>query len=99
MANNPSAAPPEFGPLPPRFSELKREIIASYPDFEARVTKAWGEILAELDKATKEIAAQGSSVSSMFILRKAACSCNALTLMFRGHCRTYLRSTSASWGV
>ncbi|PIL29830.1 hypothetical protein GSI_08037 [Ganoderma sinense ZZ0214-1] len=61
MANNPSATAPEFGPLPPRFAELKREIIASYPDFEARVTKAWGEILTELDKVTKEIAAQGSS--------------------------------------
>ena len=62
MANDPSASAPEFGPLPPRFTELKKEIIASYPDFEARATKAWGEILAELDKATKEIAAQGSSV-------------------------------------
>lgn len=63
MANNPSAIAPEFGPLPPRFTELKREIIASYPDFEAHVTKAWSELLPELDGITKEIAVRGSSVS------------------------------------
>ena len=54
--------PPQFGPCPPRFSDLKKEIAASYTDFEAGVTKAWGEILAELDKVTKEIASQGSQV-------------------------------------
>ncbi|TFK91415.1 DUF1479-domain-containing protein [Polyporus arcularius HHB13444] len=51
---------PQFGPLPPRFVDLKKEIAASYPDFEANVTKAWGEILAEAEKITKEIASQGS---------------------------------------
>ncbi|EJF64698.1 hypothetical protein DICSQDRAFT_99988 [Dichomitus squalens LYAD-421 SS1] len=55
------ANPADFGPLPPRFAELKKEIVGSYPDFEARATKAWGEILVELDKATKDIAAQGSA--------------------------------------
>ena len=56
----------EFGPLPPRFAELKKEIAASIPDFEARATKAWGEILVELDKATKEIAAKGSAVRQFY---------------------------------
>ncbi|KAH9902605.1 DUF1479-domain-containing protein [Cubamyces lactineus] len=50
----------ELGPCPPRFVELKKEIAGSYPDFEARVTKAWGEILQELEKVTKEIASKGS---------------------------------------
>ena len=62
------ANPIEFGPLPPRFAELKKEIVASYPDFEARATKAWGEILADLDKVTRDIAAQGSAVSSIAVL-------------------------------
>ena len=53
----------ELGPCPPRFVELKKEIAGSYPDFEARVTKAWGEILQELEKATKDIASKGSQVS------------------------------------
>ena len=62
------ANPIEFGPLPPRFAELKKEIVASYPDFEARATKAWGEILADLDKVTRDIAAQGSAVSRIVVL-------------------------------
>ncbi|KAH9945206.1 uncharacterized protein BXZ73DRAFT_86740 [Epithele typhae] len=54
------AQPPQFGPCPPRMADLKKEIAASYPDFEAGVTRAWGEILVELEKTTKEIASQGS---------------------------------------
>ncbi|KAI0775032.1 DUF1479-domain-containing protein [Trametes elegans] len=50
----------ELGPCPPRLVELKKEIAGAYPDFEARATKAWGEILQELDKVTKEIANGGS---------------------------------------
>ena len=53
---------PQFGPCPPRFSDLKKEIADSYTDFEAGITKAWGEILTELDKVTKDIASQGSQV-------------------------------------
>ena len=41
--------------LPPRFIDLKRSIASSYPDFEARATNAWREIIAELDKVTKVI--------------------------------------------
>jgi hypothetical protein len=36
--------------LPPRFVDLKRSIASSYPDFEARATGAWREIITELDK-------------------------------------------------
>ena len=36
-----------------------------YPKFEESVTKAWGEVLAELEKATREIAQQGSQVGSV----------------------------------
>ena len=60
------STPSEFGPLPPRFAELKKEIAVSIPDFEARATKAWGEILVELNKATKEIAAKGSAVRRFY---------------------------------
>ena len=57
-------AQPDFGPCPPRFADIKRQIAASYPDFEERATRAWADILAELDKATTDIARQGSEVTS-----------------------------------
>lgn len=41
--------------LPPRFVDVKRSIASSYPDFEARATNAWYEILEELDKVTRVI--------------------------------------------
>ncbi|KAG6914833.1 hypothetical protein DXG01_015054 [Tephrocybe rancida] len=46
-------------PLPPRFADLKREIAASYPKFQERATKAWGEIIAELKVVNAEIAEAG----------------------------------------
>ena len=52
----------EFGPCPPRFADIKRDIAGAYPDFEQRVTRAWTEVLDELSKATEEIAAQGPEV-------------------------------------
>ncbi|GJE92712.1 DUF1479 domain-containing protein [Phanerochaete sordida] len=52
---------PTFGPCPPRFAEIKRQIADSYPDFEARASKAWNDLLGELDTATEEIANQGSN--------------------------------------
>ncbi|KZT07579.1 DUF1479-domain-containing protein [Laetiporus sulphureus 93-53] len=52
---------PELGPCPPRFVEIKQEIAASYPDFQQRVTKAWNELLAELDQVTAEIAKEGTN--------------------------------------
>ncbi|KAJ7321654.1 hypothetical protein DFH08DRAFT_818516 [Mycena albidolilacea] len=42
--------------LPPRFTELKRAIAATNPNFEQDLTKAWKEVLAELDTVTKTIA-------------------------------------------
>lgn len=53
---------PELGPCPPRFAEIKLHIASSYPDFESRATKAWIDLLGELDKETEEIASQGSDV-------------------------------------
>ncbi|CAK5269425.1 unnamed protein product [Mycena citricolor] len=47
--------------LPPRFADLKREIASANPNFEQNLTRAWGELLVELEKATSDIAAQGSS--------------------------------------
>ena len=58
-------APPQLGPCPPRFTELKRTIASSYPDFEQRVTRAWTDVLAELKTATAEIAKQGSEVGTV----------------------------------
>ncbi|KAG5644640.1 hypothetical protein DXG03_008022 [Asterophora parasitica] len=46
-------------PLPARFADLKRDITASYPDFEERITKAWGEIIAELQAVNAQIAQGG----------------------------------------
>ena len=67
----------ELGPCPPRLVELKKQIAGAYPDFEARTTKAWGEILVELEKTTKEIAASGSQVSGI-----VACAAKSLTGYF-----------------
>ena len=53
---------PELGPCPPRLAELKRSIAEAYPDFEARVTRAWEDVLAELVTATAKIASTGSEV-------------------------------------
>ena len=54
---------PVFGPCPPRFVEIKKEIAALYPDFQERITAAWNDLLPELAKVTEEIATQGSNVS------------------------------------
>ncbi|KXN88349.1 hypothetical protein AN958_07494 [Leucoagaricus sp. SymC.cos] len=40
---------------PPHFLDVKHEIASSYPDFEARITKAWKEIIAELAVVTQQI--------------------------------------------
>ncbi|KAF5379767.1 hypothetical protein D9615_005720 [Tricholomella constricta] len=46
-------------PLPARFADLKREIAASYPNFQERITQAWGEIIAQLKEVTSTIAQAG----------------------------------------
>ena len=48
--------------LPPRFADLKHSIASSYPDFEARATNAWREIITELDKVTRVIKEEGLNV-------------------------------------
>ncbi|KAG6904910.1 hypothetical protein DXG01_006269 [Tephrocybe rancida] len=45
--------------LPPRFADLKREIAASFPNFQENATKAWGEIIAQLKVVNAEIAEAG----------------------------------------
>ncbi|KAF8645864.1 hypothetical protein AX16_007522 [Volvariella volvacea WC 439] len=46
--------------LPPRFAELKKEIAGLYPDFEVNVTRAWKEIIEELEKVTNVVKNVGS---------------------------------------
>ncbi|KIK58041.1 hypothetical protein GYMLUDRAFT_45594 [Collybiopsis luxurians FD-317 M1] len=41
------------------FLNIKREIASSYPDFEARATKAWAEIIEELGKLTAMVPTKG----------------------------------------
>ena len=48
--------------LPPGLVDLKHLIAFSYPDFEARATTAWREIITELDKVTKLIKEEGLNV-------------------------------------
>lgn len=61
------ANPPQLGPCPPRFTELKQKIAASYPDFEQRATQAWNDILAELKTVTADIAKRGPDVSAILV--------------------------------
>ena len=49
--------------LPHRFVDLKRSIASSYPDFEARATAAWGEIITELNKVNEVIKDEGLNVN------------------------------------
>jgi hypothetical protein len=55
---------------PPKFLDLKREIAASFPDFEERVTKAWKEIIEELTAFSDKVQKEGSNVriSSRWII-------------------------------
>ncbi|EMD31280.1 hypothetical protein CERSUDRAFT_89135 [Gelatoporia subvermispora B] len=55
-------AQPELGPTPSRFIDIKKDIAASIPDFEKHVTATWNDLLGELEKATAEIASQGSEI-------------------------------------
>ncbi|KAJ7312753.1 hypothetical protein DFH08DRAFT_1087540 [Mycena albidolilacea] len=47
--------------LPPRFTVIKHAIASTNPNFEQHLTKAWNEVLAELDKVTKIIAKEGTT--------------------------------------
>lgn len=52
--------------LPARFADLKKEIVASYPDFKEHATQSWGEILKELKDVNVEIAKTGPDVRGLF---------------------------------
>ena len=52
-------------PPPERFAQLKKDISASYPDFEAKATKSWGEIIAALGETVASIEGKGSDVSTI----------------------------------
>jgi hypothetical protein len=49
---------------PPHFLDVKHEIASGFPDFEARITKAWKEIIAELAIVTDQIHDGGPNVGS-----------------------------------
>lgn len=53
--------------LPNRFVDLKREIAASHPDFQQQLTRAWIEVLRELEERAHHIVQGGSSVSSFLL--------------------------------
>ena len=60
---------------PPQASvaDLKRSIASSYPDFEARATTAWHEIIKELDNLARVIKEEGVNVSRwMFMMRSTS---------------------------
>ncbi|TFK73248.1 DUF1479-domain-containing protein [Pluteus cervinus] len=45
--------------LPPRFADLKREIAESYPDFQERATRAWAEIVEQLEHTSETVVKTG----------------------------------------
>jgi hypothetical protein len=45
------------------FVDIKRSIASSYPDFKARATTAWHEIIKELDNLSRVIKEEGVNVS------------------------------------
>lgn len=46
-------------PLPPRFSDLKKEIAGEDPE---RLVESWRDVLQELETVTKAVAAKGGDV-------------------------------------
>ena len=70
----------DFGPIPARFVDLKRDIAASYPDFETRVTVAWNDLLKDLKITTEKIAGEGPDVSLVIVLVRFVT--RMLTLVF-----------------
>jgi hypothetical protein len=50
--------------LPERFSALKRQIAQSIPDFEAKASASWREIVASLADRTSAIIEEGPNVGS-----------------------------------
>jgi len=52
---------------------LKRSIASSYPDFEARATTAWHEIIKELDKLAEVIKEEGENYIPQISFDSLAC--------------------------
>lgn len=50
------------------FLKIKEEIASSHPDFQERVTRAWGEVLVEMAKVTDDIAKTGPNVRQFLVL-------------------------------
>lgn len=48
-------------------ADIKRSITSSYPDFEARATTSWHEIIKELDKLAMAIKEEGVNVSRQLL--------------------------------
>lgn len=53
----------ETAQVPERFADIKREIASAYPDFQDRVTRAWTDVLGQLEKYTNVIESEGSNVN------------------------------------
>lgn len=53
--------------FPPRFAELKKQIVDSNPEAQARLTAAWVDLLKELSTTTGKIKKQGSDVSVVIL--------------------------------
>ena len=60
---------PQFGPCPPRFVDLKKEIAAGRED---GLVQSWRAVLKELEGATEEIARRGNDVGGFTAM---VCSC------------------------
>ena len=58
--------------FPERFVDLKREIASSYPNFQERVTKAWADVLEQLEARTNLIIGGGPSVSCVYLLHRTS---------------------------
>lgn len=57
--------PLETASPPNRFVDIKREIAASHPDFQQRLTSAWVDVLEQLDESTSRIIRKGPSVGNV----------------------------------
>lgn len=48
--------------FPPRFAELKKQIVDSNPEAQALFTAAWVDLLKELSVTTRKLKEEGSGV-------------------------------------
>ena len=76
--------------LPPRFSDLKKEVLSG----GAAVVEAWEEVLAELKTATSEFERVGSEVSVLYVLLWCCAKGHPSALQLIIYIRSFLRSNS-----